>query len=143
MSLVKVVVVCGLMAALLSACGIQTKPLAGESASQLKKSHDYYGLVDHAYTKQVKCLRKLPRKDHIKFHRYLLGKQKLPVIQIDTLPKGPTIVFYPTPGIAQGLQIMGQEEGAEVIGNALLYPNRARGKLLHRVEQCTATDVPG
>jgi len=38
---------------------------------------------------------------------------------------------------------MGQEEGAEVIGNALLYPNRARGKLLHRVEQCTATDVPG
>jgi len=141
MSVVKVAVVCGLMAVLLSACGIQKKPLAGDSASQLRKSHDYFGLLDRPYTKQVKCLRKLPRKDHIKFHRYLSGKQKLPAIQIDTLPKGPTIIFYPTPGIAQGLQIMGQEQGAEVIGSALLYPNRARGKLLHRVEQCTAAGV--
>jgi hypothetical protein len=143
MSLVKVVVVCGLMAAMVSACGIQTKPLAGGSASQLKKSHDYYGLVDHPDTKQVKCLRKLPRKDHIRIRRYLSGKQKLPAIQIGTAPDGPTIIFYPTPGIAQGLQIMGQEQGAEVIGNALLYPNRARGKLLHRVEQCAAVGVNG
>ena len=38
---------------------------------------------------------------------------------------------------------MDQEQGAEVIGSALLYPNKASGKTLTKVELCTATGVNG
>jgi hypothetical protein len=135
MSVVKVVVVCGLMAVLLSACGIQKKPLAG--TPHLRKYANYHAIVDDPRKDHFPCLRKLAHKDHIKIRRYYTAKQKLPAVQMGTLPSGPTIVWYPTAGIAQGLQIMGQEQGAEVIGAALLYPHGTRGKLLVKVEQCT------
>ena len=58
-------------------------------------------------------------------------------------PAGPTVQFQPTPGDAQGKQIGGQAQGAEVIGSALLYPNQAPSSLLSKVESCVAKGVQG
>jgi hypothetical protein len=127
----------GLMAVLLSACGISAKPQAG--TKNISKSHNYYALLDEPWTLQVKCL----KSDHVKFRKYLTAGQKLPAIQVGSLPTGPTIIFEPTPGIAQGIQIQGGAGGAEAIGAALLYPNHAKNKLLTKVETCTATGVSG
>jgi len=136
MSLAKVAIVCGLVALLLGGCGIQSKPLAG---TDLKRAHNYYGSVDNPRADHVPCL----RDAGLSVHLYQSGRQRLPAIQIGTLPTGPTIIFYPTPGIAQGLQIMDQEQGAEVIGSALVYPNQASASVLRTVEQCTAIGVSG
>ena len=68
------------------------------------------------------------------------GKARL---QIGTKPFGPTVQFTPTPGAAQELQIDGQVESAEVIGSALLYPNRTSDALLQKVEDCMAKGVTG
>lgn len=137
--LVRLAVTVGLMAVLLSACGISAKPQAG--TADIAKSHDTFSLVDEPWTLQVKCL----RSDHVKFREYLTAGQKLPAIQIGTLPIGPTVVFYSTAGIAQGFQVTGKNTGlgAEVIGAALLYPNQANNTLLTKVETCTATGVTG
>jgi hypothetical protein len=137
MSAVKVAVACGLVALLISACGIAPKPVAG--TTHLRKHPGYFGLRDDPRVKHLRCL----RTDKIHFHEYYTGKERLPSIQIGSLPSGPTVIFYPTPGIAQGLQIMGQEQGAEVIGSALLYPNGARAKELTTVEGCVASGVKG
>jgi hypothetical protein len=51
--------------------------------------------------------------------------------------------FAPTPGIAQGDQIEDREQGAEVIGSALLYPGSASDAELHVIEQCLAAGVRG
>lgn len=59
-------------------------------------------------------------------------------LQIGTWPAGPTVLYAPTPGIAQGYQITGARwaQGAEVINSALLFPNRASDAELNRVETC-------
>lgn len=138
MSAVKVAVACGLVALLISACGIAPKPEAG--TPHLRKQSGFHGLRDDPRVKHTKCL----RAAKIHFHQYYAGGgQHLPAIQVGTRPDGPTIIFYPTPGIAQGLQIMGDEQGAEVIGAALLYPNHTPAKELSTVEQCTAAGVTG
>ena len=67
-----------------------------------------------------------------------LGPNKL---QIGGLRSGPTIVFEPTAGIAEGRQIEGQAQGAEVIGAALLYPNHAPGAELTVIENCLGQGV--
>ena len=138
MSAVKVAVACGFVALLVSACGIAPKPMAG--TTHLRKYSGYYGLRDDPRVKHVKCLRQA--KVHFS-EFYSGGKQKLPSIQVGTLPSGPTVIFEPTPGIAQGQQIKGEEQGAEVIGSALLYPNGAKAKLLTIVENCVAAGVTG
>lgn len=137
MSAVKVAVACGLVALVVSACGIPPKPVAG--TTNLRKHSGYYGLRDDPRVKHAKCL----RQAKVRFHEYFAGKQRLPSIQIGTLPSGPKVIFYPTPGIAQGLQITGQEQGAEVIGSALLYPNGAGAKQLTIIEDCVASGVTG
>lgn len=137
MSAVKVAVACGLVALLISACGIAPKPVAG--TTHLRKHTGYFGLRDDPRVKPLPCLR--AAKFH--FHQYYSGKQRLPAIQIGSLPSGPTVIFYPTPGIAQGLQIMGQETAAEVIGALLVYPNHARTHELTKVEACAAIGVKG
>ncbi|HWD69564.1 MAG TPA: hypothetical protein VG293_05175 [Solirubrobacteraceae bacterium] len=137
MSAVKVAVACGLVALLISACGVAPKPVAG--TTNLRKHSGYYGLRDDPRVKHLPCL----RSAKIHFREYYTGKQRLPSIQIGTPPSGPTIVFYPTPGIAQGLQIMGEEQGAEVVGSALLYPNGASAKELTTIEACVASGVTG
>jgi hypothetical protein len=138
MSLAKVAVVCGFMALLISACGIQAKPEAG--TAHLSHHAGFYGLVDDPRLPQVSCLKgdKLPYREY-----YADGVQHLPAIQVGARTVGPTMIFYPTDGIAQGLQIMGQETGAEVIGALLVYPNNARRSELTKVEACAAIGVKG
>jgi hypothetical protein len=140
MSLAKVVVACGLMALLLCACGIQQKPVAGASAQQIKNSPGNESHVDDPRTPQVKCL----RGDKLAFREYYTaGTQRRPAIQVGSVPTGPTMIFYPTAGIAQGEQIQGKEGGAAVIGSLLVYPNRADSKLLSKVRACAAIGVVG
>ncbi len=69
--------------------------------------------------------------------------QGLPAIQVGSPPQGPTMVYYATPGIAQGMQIQGKETAAEVIGNWLVYPNQSSSKVLKKVEACAAIGVAG
>jgi hypothetical protein len=64
-------------------------------------------------------------------------------IQIGALPAGPTIQFVPTTGIAQGLQIEDQEQGAEIIGTALLYPHQAPDGELSLIQGCLQQGVSG
>jgi hypothetical protein len=134
MSLVKVVVVCALAALLVSACGIQPKPEAGSGFATFRKSGDWQARVDNPVRKQVECLKQYK----VKYRLYITRKQQLPAIQLGKAPEGPLMVFYPTAGIAQGLQIMGEEQGAEVINATLLYPNEATGKLLNEAEECAS-----
>jgi len=121
----------------LSACGISSKPEAG-TPKAIANGHK--GL-DDPRTKHTACL----RQDHIPFtlqERTVAGKV-LPSFQVGTAPSGPTVSFEPTPGDAQGIQIQGGAQGAEVIGSALLYPNQAPNGLLTMVEGCVAKGVSG
>jgi hypothetical protein len=138
MSLAKVAVVCGLMALLISACGIQAKPEAG--TPHLTQYAGFRGHVDDPRIPQVSCLKgdKLPFREY-----YADGIQHLPAIQVGARAQGPTMIFYPTDGVAQGLQILGQDTGAEVIGALLVYPNSARRTELTKVEACAAIGVKG
>jgi hypothetical protein len=137
MSSAKLAAAIVLSALSLSACGISSKPEAG-TPKAIANSHK--GL-DDARTKHTACL----RQNNIAFHneqRTVAGKL-LPSFQVETAPAGPTVSFEPTPGDAQGVQIQGEAQGAEVIGSALLYPNQASDKLLTAVENCVAKGVSG
>jgi hypothetical protein len=128
----------GLAALSLSACGIAAKPEAGTLQANVK-SHKG---VDDPRKNHLACL----REDDIAAVRaqYTLNGQSLPGIQIlNGAPADPTIAFEPTPGDAQGVQIHGLAQGAEVIGSALLYPNQASDHLLNQVEACVALGVKG
>jgi hypothetical protein len=57
-------------------------------------------------------------------------------IQIGPLPAGPTVQFQPSNGAAETRQVDGKAQGAEVIGNALVYPNRGSDAELSRIEDC-------
>ncbi len=118
----------------LSACGSTTKPVAGtpQAAAQTRK-----GLNDPR-TKHIACL----RADHVTdIHEYYSDGR--PAFQVGTKPSGPTVVFEATPGMGQGVQISGQDQGAEIIGSALVFPNDASAKLDHAVETCVALGVSG
>jgi hypothetical protein len=118
----------------LSACGSTTKPVAGtpQAAAQARK-----GLNDPR-TKHIACL----RADHVTdIREYMTGG--LPAFQVGTAPSGPTVVFEPTDGMAQGVQIAGKDLGAEIIGAAVVYPNDAPAKLDREVESCVALGVSG
>lgn len=62
-------------------------------------------------------------------------------LQVGQPPAGATIVFEPTAGIAEGQQIEGKAQGAEVIGAALLYPNHTPGSELTVIENCLGQGV--
>jgi hypothetical protein len=146
MSFVKLAMACGLAAAVFSGCGITAKPLAG--TPRLDSASGYYGRVLDPRADHAACLRAagLSITEY-----YTRGGQRngigngLPAIQVGTTPTGPTIVFEPNAGMAEGTQISGQVTGAEEIGAALLFPNRASDALLKTVEGCTdigVTEVP-
>jgi hypothetical protein len=121
----------------LSACGITSKPEAG-TPKAIANGHK--GL-DDPRTNHIDCL----SQEHIPFsleQRTVAGKV-LPSVQVGTAPSGPTVSFEPTPGDAQGVQIQGEAQGAEVIGSALVYPNQAADGLLSAVEGCVAKGVSG
>ena len=146
MSFAKLAAACGLIAVALvvSACGIQAKSVAGSTL------HPNRNPANHSYVND-------PRKPYLGCLRnQKIGNQKFKVtkfvtpapaklrsIQINSVPTGPTIEFEPTPGIAEGVQMMGQEESAEVIGSALIYPHRATDKLMKKVESCLTINVKG
>jgi hypothetical protein len=64
-------------------------------------------------------------------------------LQIGSAPSGPRVVFTPTAGAAQADQIRDREQGAEVIGSALLYPDEGSDQLLSVIEDCLSTGVKG
>ncbi len=136
---VKMTAAAGLMAVLLGACGVAAKPQAGSPVLARRHVKGFYGVIDDPRVAHMPCL----RTD--KLHPVMFRAQGsgLPAIQIGRPRIGPTIIFYPTPGIAQGLQIQGHDEGAEVIGSALLFPNHASDSLLSEIETCTALGVTG
>jgi hypothetical protein len=110
--------------------------LAGCSASKPARGR---GMVDSPITTKTN-------------HLTCLQQEHLPVqvtspisLQIGPLPNGPTVVFQPTPGTAQGVQIKGYgaTQGAEVIGSAQLYPNGADDGELKQIETCLAKGVSG
>jgi hypothetical protein len=79
-----------------------------------------------------------------------LQAHRLPVIEVGTtglqigaLPDGPTIRFAPTQTAAQADQILGRAQGAEVIGSALVYPNRAPSSELKVIEDCVGQGAKG
>ena len=53
----------------------------------------------------------------------------------------PTIVFTPSPAVAQADQIKGQSQAAEVIGSALVYPNQGSDRELASIGTCLAQGV--
>lgn len=117
-----------LAAVALSACGSSVKPATGSR-----------GKVDDprtAHTNHIKCL----TQHHLPVHKVGLNE-----LLVDPQPSGPRIVFEPTPGMAQGAQISGSrtEQGAEVIGSALVYPNEASDKETKVVENCIAEGIVG
>lgn len=124
----KVAVACALSALLLSACGSETAPPQGR------------GKIDNprtAYSNHIDCLHQA------KLAVSSTTVEGLPGLQVGVAPSGPTIAFEPTPGQAQGVQITGKVQGAEVIGSALLYPNAASDAALKTVERCLAVGVKG
>lgn len=119
----KAIVVAFAAAVFLTGCGSLTKPAGGRGAAVDPRTGppNYLG-----------CLRasRLPVSES--------GSNRL---QVGKLPSGPTIVFMPTAGIAEGQQIKGKAQGAEVIGAALLYPNHASGAELTVIENCLGQGV--
>jgi hypothetical protein len=136
MALGKLVFPCALAALTISGCGIAAKPLAG--TPDLSARSGMHGRIDRLRRVHYLCLRGagLPAQT-------FTSSGGRPAIQVGPSSAGPTIVFEPTPGAAQELQIDGQVQGAEVIGSALLYPNLASDATLSTVERCVALDVTG
>ncbi|MFZ1994212.1 MAG: hypothetical protein WAU75_08890 [Solirubrobacteraceae bacterium] len=137
MSSAKLAAAVALSALSLSACGIPSKPEAG-TPKAIANGHK--GL-DDARAKHTACL----QQAHIAYRNEWLAVagQRLPSFQVGTAPSGPTVIFEPTPGDAQGVQIQGEAQGAEVIGSALVYPNQSSDGLMTVVENCVAKGVSG
>ncbi len=136
MSRGKLLVACGLTTLAVSGCGIAAKPLAG--TPHLDHAAGYHARLDNPRAKHVACMRAAGLEV-----RLFEASGARPGIQVGTPPSGPTVIFEPTPQDATGVQIVGQAQGAEVIGSALLFVNRAPDSVLTTVENCLAIGVSG
>ena len=136
MSTAKLAAASALVTIALSACGIAPKPVAGTPG--IANAPGMRGQVDRLRAMHFTCIlgAGLPARTY-------LAAGNRPAIQVGKLPTGPTIVFEPTPGAAQNVQIDGSVQGAEVIGSALVYPNLASDAVLSKVEACVAVGVIG
>lgn len=116
----------------IAGCGARVKPLAGTIPPSRESAPR--GRIDDPRQKHLKCL-----------HQQGIQARKVgqTSIQIGAPGSGPRVIFEPTPGAAQSMQIYGEAPGAEVIGSALLYPDQAGGHLLTVVENCVAQGVNG
>lgn len=120
-----------------------TKPLAG---TDLEKQSGFHGKVDSPLSTHLQCIKDegVPAKTvNLRPLEASTPPGPYPGIQVGTAPAGPTVVFEPTPGAAQALQITAQVEGAEIIGSALLYTNLAGPRVLTEVENCLESGVTG
>ncbi|MBO0768352.1 MAG: hypothetical protein J2O48_06675 [Solirubrobacterales bacterium] len=140
MSLAKLAAACGLIVVALSisACGIQAKPVAG--TVNLSRAAGNHTKVDDPRKPYLSCL----RRQHFSFTKLDYGPQHLRALQIGGAGSaGATVVFEPTPGIAEGDQMKGEMMGAEVIGSALVFPNREPDKTMKKIEACVSSGVSG
>jgi hypothetical protein len=62
-------------------------------------------------------------------------------LQVGPALAGPTIVFTASLAAAQGAQIEGRAQGAEVIGTALVYPNQGSDGELASIGACLVQGV--
>lgn len=134
----KLALACGLAALTPAACASATKPLAGSQAAIAGQGHGLHGRIDDPRKNHLKCLRE---------HQVPVTEPSgtsLPEIQVGRPGVGPLIQFLATPGAGQDAQISGREQGAEVIGSALLFPNQTvSSQELGVIETCTALGVKG
>ena len=107
----------------LSGCASLATPSHGRGRAQDPRSSgpDY-----------VACL----RSNHL-----TVVEQGYNALRVGTPPSAARVVFEPTAGIAEGQQIEGRAQGAEVIGAALLYPNGEPGARLTVIENCLGQGV--
>ncbi|HEY1509686.1 MAG TPA: hypothetical protein VGF93_11825 [Solirubrobacteraceae bacterium] len=112
----------------LSACGAAVKPATGSR-----------GVFDDPRTA------KADRVLCISQHHLPVQKVGLNELLIGAQPAGPRVVFEATEGAAQGVQISGlrQQQGAEVIGGALLFPDQAPDQEVSAIETCLSHGVKG
>jgi hypothetical protein len=136
MSLAKLALAGGLMALVLSACGIAAKPIAGTPG--LNRIHGTHALVDDFRSSHAACIRGGGLTV-----RLFRASGNRPAMQVGIGAAGPTVIFDPTPGGAQYQQMAGEAQGAEVIGSALLYPNQGSDSELQTIEGCVAQGVKG
>ncbi len=134
MSPAKLAACCGAAAISLSACGSIKNPNPPAGSIPPGATRIGHARLDDPRTKHVNCL----RQHHIAASEF--GRAG---IQIGPPGIGPTVVFTPTPGAAQGQQIQGQAQAAEVIGAALVYPNKASDAQLKVIETCVGLQVKG
>ncbi|MGH2873238.1 MAG: hypothetical protein ACRDL5_12345 [Solirubrobacteraceae bacterium] len=127
----------GLAALSLAACGTTSKPEAGTPAASAKSQQG----LDDPRAPHAACLE--AQRIPVHYEQVAVAGQSLPGFQVGTAPSGPTVAFEPTPGAAQGVQIQGESQAAEVIGAALVYPNLAPDALDAKVEACVALGVKG
>jgi hypothetical protein len=128
--------VCGLAAAALGGCGITAKPIAG--TANIESHAGNHAKAISLVPPAVDCLRGAGFTV-----TQFETKDSLPAVHVGTSPSGPTLVFEPDPGGAEGLVIAGKAQGAELIGAVLLYPNGASDSEAKQVEQCAAIGVKG
>ena len=134
MSSAKLAAVASLAAISLAGCGaIHVKP-AAQTGSSAAVSRGRVNDPRTSPSDHIQCL----RQKHLEVRK--VGTTGL---QIGAAPYGPYVRFSPTPGAAQANQIAGRDTGAEVIGSALVFPQRASDQMLKEVEDCIAHGVSG
>ena len=110
---------------------------ASACGSAVKSATSSRGKIDNPATAKANRIQCLTDK-HIPVRQVSLNE-----LWLGPQPASPRVVFDPTEGAAQGVQIHGQDPGAEVIGAALLFPDQAPGKELSVIENCLSKGVKG
>ena len=130
MSFAKPTLVCAAAALSLTACGtINVKPTASSSAPAHSR-----GRIDDPRT---------GKNDHVQCLR-AEGISVQEVGNTDLVVAGSVKVhFEPTAGAAQTAQFANDEQSAEVIGSALVYPGQTPDAVLTKIEHCIAQGVSG
>ena len=124
---------CLLCALALGACGHTGNPAAGTippTATTAGRAK-----IDDPRTSHIQCL-----QQHGYAQAHAVG---LTNIFIEPGAGAPYVHYEPSPGAAQAQQYEGVEQGAEVIGSALLYPGSASEKQLDTIEKCVGQNVLG
>ena len=110
---------------------------ASACGSVVKSATSSRGKIDNPATAKANRIQCLTDK-HIPVRQVSLNE-----LWLGPQPASPRVVFDATEGAAQGVQIHGQDPGAEVIGAALLFPDQADGKELSVIENCLSKGVKG
>jgi hypothetical protein len=110
---------------------------ASACGSAVKSATSSRGKIDNPATAKANRIECLTDK-HIPVRQVSLNE-----LWLGPQPASPRVVFDATEGAAQGVQIHGQDPGAEVIGAALLFPAQAPGKELSVIENCLSKGVKG